>query len=104
MTYNHGKKLAEEHIANPIVSKSDDGIKFIRMIYKDCKQGWNKLDKLIHDSENKILAESKGFIDFIKVELPNGAIIASSIYKNVDRDVYGNSCEQVRVYFIKKPC
>ena len=94
MLYNHGKKLAEEHIANPIVSKSDDGIKFIRMIYKDCKQGWNKLDKLIHNPENKRLSECNGFI---KVELQNGTVITSNFYKNAD-------CEQVRVYFIKKPC
>lgn len=92
MTYYHGKKLSGDYTENPIVSHRADGSKVIEMIYKDCCQGYNRLDKLIRKPENKLLDESNGFL---KVQLPNGTIISSSIYKNVD-------CQEERIYVIKK--
>lgn len=92
MTYYHGKKLSDSYSKNPIVSHRADGSKVIEMIYKDCCQGYNRLDKLIRKPENKRLNECNGFL---KVQLPNGIIISSSIYKNVD-------CQEERIYVIKK--
>ena len=92
MTYYHGKKLSDSYSTNPIVSHRADGSKVIEMIYKDCRQDYNRLDKLIRDPKNKRLSEYNGFL---KVQLPNGAIISSSIYKNVD-------CQEERIYVIKK--
>ena len=74
MTYYHGKKLSGDYSKNPIVSYRADGSKVIEMIYKDCRQGYNRLDKLIRKPENKRLDESNGFL---KVQLPNGTIICS---------------------------
>lgn len=92
MTYYHGKKLSDSYSKNPIVSHRADGSKVIEMIYKDCQQGYNRLDKLIRKPENKRLNESNGFL---KIQLPNGTIISSSIYKNVE-------CQEERIYVIKK--
>ena len=92
MTYYHGKKLSGDYSKNPIVSHRADGSKVIEMIYKDYRQEYNRLDKLIRKSENKRMSEYNGFL---KVQFPNGTIISSSIYKNVE-------CQEERIYVIKK--